>query len=61
MRQTLVLHPVATGRGACARPVRRMDIGRAVRAALIAGGLLAYAFALCAFAAGLWTIAFTAG
>jgi len=38
-----------------------MDIGRAVRAALIAGGLLAYAFALCAFAAGLWTIAFTAG
>ena len=61
MRQTLVLHPVATGPEACARPVRRMDIGRAVRAALIAGGLLAYAFALSAFAAGLWTIAFTAG
>lgn len=61
MRQTLVLHPMAKGTRAWARPASGMDFGRAVRAALIAGGLLAYAFALCVFAAGLWTMAFPAG
>ena len=61
MRQTLVLHPRANGPRAWAHPARGMDFGRAVRAALTAGGFIAYGFALCIFAAGLWTMAFPAG